>query len=655
MKPRIFLTPNRFIGSDVNCLIRFGMSLALCCATAHAATWDGDTSANWSDAGNWDTAPSATGSSVVFTGSSNTTNNNNLAVTSVSSLTFDSGASAFTLTGSALTGATITNNSSNLQTINLAWSGNTTVNAASGDITLARYSGATLASTGSHTLNLGTQAPGSVQINVSGGGTVKVNSTDNTNDNIAYNVAINNGTLQLLRSNQMHYNTPVTLNGGASSVLDYNGYNDEVGKLQGTGGIVTNSAIGTTSLITIGGGNNSSDFSNILLQNGAGTLALTTRRTGSATPNTYTMGAANTFTGKMTIGDITNVSVLANGGVASSIGAGSNSSANLAISTDSTLRYTGSSTSTNRGFTTGSATSSKIEVVNAGTNLEFTSASIGGFTKTGAGTLILSGNVSGASAPSVTQGTLVLNASGNSAFSGSITVGSGGTMKLGSASTGDMIHDNTSVTVNGGGMFDMGGKSEKVKNISGTGTFLNSGSTQSTLTVSGYWSSSVFGGAITGNIALTHSDGNGSSTTLNGLNTYSGNTTIGVGDATFNLGPTGGLTFYIGDNGVNNWINGASGATVNLDGQFAFDLTNAGIEDDNFWNIVEVGDLVETFGSTFAVTGFTEASNVWTKLDGSNTWTFSESTGVLSLAVVPEPGTALLGSLGIIALLRRRV
>jgi hypothetical protein len=203
-------------------------------------------------------------------------------------------------------------------------------------------------------------------------------------------------------------------------------------------------------------------------------------------------------------------------------------------------------------------------------------------------------------------------------------------------------------------MFDMGGKSEKVKNISGTGTFLNSGSTQSTLTVSGYWSSSVFGGAITGNIALTHSDGNGSSTTLNGLNTYSGNTTIGVGDATFNLGPTGGLTFYIGDNGVNNWINGASGATVNLDGQFAFDLTNAGIEDDNFWNIVEVGDLVETFGSTFAVTGFTEASNVWTKLDGSNTWTFSESTGVLSLAVVPEPGTALLGSLGIIALLRRR-
>jgi len=80
MKPRIYTTPNRFVGSNANFLIRLGMSLALCSATAHAATWDGDTSANWSDAGNWDAAPSATGSSVVFTGSSNATNNNDAVV-----------------------------------------------------------------------------------------------------------------------------------------------------------------------------------------------------------------------------------------------------------------------------------------------------------------------------------------------------------------------------------------------------------------------------------------------------------------------------------------------------------------------------------------------------------------------------------------------
>ena len=31
--------------------------------------------------------------------------------------------------------------------------------------------------------------------------------------------------------------------------------------------------------------------------------------------------------------------------------------------------------------------------------------------------------------------------------------------------------------------------------------------------------------------------------------------------------------------------------------------------------------------------GFTQAANVWTMVDGANTWTFTEATGVLSLAV----------------------
>src|SRR5690606_29168850 len=137
-------------------------------------------------------------------------------------------------------------------------------------------------------------------------------------------------------TDQIHFNTTVNMN-GAGAVFDLNGQNEEIGKLQGAGGTVRNNGASTATL-TVGGGTNSSDLSNILLANGTGTLAVTTRDVAAAT---YTLGSANTFTGKMTIGGTTNVSVLANGGTASSIGAASNAASNLAIGGTGILRYTG--------------------------------------------------------------------------------------------------------------------------------------------------------------------------------------------------------------------------------------------------------------------------------------------------------------------------
>lgn len=654
MKPRFFITPARLAGSCANCFIPFGISLALCSATAHAATWDGDTSALWSNASNWDSAPAATGSDLVFAGSGNLSNTNDF-VTGLNSITFASGAGAFILGGNAINianGGSITNNSSSLQTIAIAPTnaGTTNVNATSAAITFTgKLTSNSLNVSGPNLVTLqGSQSNSNLGATINNGATlVLANSTGNA---IIGTVNINaGGTLRLngASTDQIHFNQTVNLN-GSGAVFDLNGKNEEIGKLLGTGGTVKNDNA-TTATLTVGGGTNSSDFSNILLANGTGTLAVTTR--GNSGNNTYTLGSANTFTGKMTIGDTTNVSVLANGNSASSIGAATNSSSNLAIGATGILRYTGGSVSTDRGFTT--STGAKIEVVTAGTNLELTSASIGAFTKTGAGTLTLSGNVSGAGAPSVTQGTLVLNAPGANAYSGAISVANGGTMKLGSASSGNMIHDNTTVAVSG--TFDMGGQSEKVKSISGSGTFLNSGSTQSTLTVSGFGGSSTFDGIISGNVALTHTDG-ASSTTLNGLNTYSGNTTIGSSTATFNLGTTGGLKFYIGANGVSNKVTGVVGATANLDGIFSFDLTGAETTGGNFWEIVNVGNLVETFGSNFSVNDFTQVADVWTKVDGSNNWTFTESSGRLEyFSAVPEPASAGLAGLLLAAgVLRRR-
>jgi hypothetical protein len=53
-------------------------------------------------------------------------------------------------------------------------------------------------------------------------------------------------------------------------------------------------------------------------------------------------------------------------------------------------------------------------------------------------------------------------------------------------------------------------------------------------------------------------------------------------------------------------------------------------------------------------TGTLSSGNSWSLVSGDNTWGFNHSTGVLSLTVVPEPCAALLGGLGLLALLRRR-
>jgi autotransporter-associated beta strand protein/T5SS/PEP-CTERM-associated repeat protein len=143
------------------------------------------------------------------------------------------------------------------------------------------------------------------------------------------------------------------------------------------------------------------------------------------------------------------------------------------------------------------------------------------------------------------------------------------------------------------------------------------------------------GNNITVNSALLAGTGNGGLIksgagilTLAGANTYSGNTAVNAGALT--LADNGQLRFVIGANGVNNAVTGSG--TVQLDGDFAIDTTAANTTSGNTWSLVHVGTLSASYGGTFNVVGFTNSSGVWTKTEGPNTWTYTQSTGVLSVS-----------------------
>jgi autotransporter-associated beta strand protein len=136
----------------------------------------------------------------------------------------------------------------------------------------------------------------------------------------------------------------------------------------------------------------------------------------------------------------------------------------------------------------------------------------------------------------------------------------------------------------------------------------------------------------------------GGTTTLSGQSTYTGNTIVN-GGTTLGVSSTGGLTFKPGANLISNKVTG--GGSASFDGSFTLDLTGATIANGNSWTLVDVASM--SFSAvTFTIPGFTEVSNVWTKVDGNNTWTFSESTGVLSLAVSSGGGfTSWVGGFGL--------
>jgi autotransporter-associated beta strand protein len=164
-----------------------------------------------------------------------------------------------------------------------------------------------------------------------------------------------------------------------------------------------------------------------LILGGAGTVTVS----GSGT---LVLSGTNTFSGVTTINAGTlSVGTIGNGGIAGNLGQAAVAAGNIVLN-GGTLQYTGSTASTNRNFTLNAGTSSTIEVTANTLTISGTSAvTTGALTKTGAGTLILSGANGHTGLTAIRAGTLQYGVA-NALSTGGVSL-EGGTLSTG-ATTG---------------------------------------------------------------------------------------------------------------------------------------------------------------------------------------------------------------------------
>ena len=267
---------------------------------------------------------------------------------------------------------------------------------------------------------------------------------------------------------------------GAGGTLDLNGSNQTIASLSGNG-VVTLGA-GT---LTLGGNNSNTLFSGSLT--GSGGLT----KVGGGT---QTLAGASSYAGA-TIVDAGTLAIAAAGALPSGSA--------ITINDAGTLRLDGFSTSLRSIQGTGTLELNRASASVGGDNSSFTFAGrlagTGTLTKTGTGAFTLLGAAS---------------------YSGATTV-AGGTLR---AAATNRLSAASDLTVDSGAVLDLGGFSQTIGSLSGSGRVdLGAG----TLTAGGSGASTIFRGVLAGSGGL-HKTGAGI-LTLAGANTYSGPTTVDAG------------------------------------------------------------------------------------------------------------------------------
>jgi len=256
----------------------------------------------------------------------------------------------------------------------------------------------------------------------------------------------------------------------------------------------------------------------------ASTTATVRQRINSinGTASTFTMSGVANSAG-------TNVVTLV--GFANGLGLSDSTATNLQIG-NATLRYTGTTASTDRNFTLINGTTAGIDVSQAGTTLTMSGSAVattGGLNKLGNGTLLFSGNHSYTGATTISAGTLSI-----------ANIADGGT----ASGLGNSTSAVANLVFNGGTLSYTGGTASSNRNFTlasstSSGIRVDNGAT--VLTLSGT------SAAASGNLAKL---GDGT-LVFSGNHSYTGSTTISAG------------TLQIGAGGASGSIESTSGVSNN--------------------------------------------------------------------------------------------
>ena len=666
-----------------NSRITFALASAIAAMLATQAThaivyyWDNDgTTAGYGSAGGtwasptvsqWSTSTDGTGTpgtSITTTGSDalnfgngatglGTGTINVTGTQNAPSLTFATGSGNITLSGGTLSGvnsitvngpasATISSNISSGSNLTKSGTGTLTLSGANGYSGIFRLSQGTLILDDTGTL-------GTATLNFFAPNTLALQTTASSTKIMANRIFVGSSTSTVSGGQSFEF-TGIVVNRGGNNTLTNNitgagktlTMSGTVGLLQAAGtGSFTLAGSGTTNItgvivdnITDGLAISGPGGNNRLIINTTGVVNLS---------NTNIYGGTTTITAG-TLG----VSVLANGGTDSSIGRSSNAATSLVFGAPTaTLRYNGSSNATtDRGFTLSSGTGGGATIESSGSGtltIDNTVAlaygttgqtrllTLGG-TNTGANTFskVIADN--GAGATSLTKagaGQWVIG--GTNTYTGTTNV-SGGKLTIAASGT---INNTSGVSI-GAGEFKYNASTALSQPVSFSGT----------------------GGTLSGSGTITPA-----------VDVTTGNTlAIGNSVGVMNFGGSltvGGTCLFELDNTLNTADLGDVAGALTLGGILDLVQLGAYAAGDKFTLFAYDGTLtglLKDFGGVTNIlddTNFTDAGGIW-KMNYNDTTAglnggVSASNTYITITAIPEPNVAaLLGGLGMLALVRRR-